>query len=68
MFDYESFFGNDKKGILFNSFENDLNPYERNFMDDYNNWEDSLEDIIKKKRMNSMRSSSLCKIMKKTST
>jgi hypothetical protein len=49
MFDYESFFGNDKKRVLFNSFENDLNPYERNFMDDYNNWEDSLEDIIKKK-------------------
>ena len=49
MFDYESFFGNDKRGILFNSFENDLNPYERNFMDDYNNWEDSLEDIIKQK-------------------
>ena len=49
MFDYESFFGNDKKRVLFNSFENDLNPYERNFMDDYNNWEDSLEAIIKKK-------------------
>ena len=42
MFYYESFFGNDKRGILLNSFENDLNPYERNFMDDYNNWEYSL--------------------------
>ena len=45
MFDYENFFNNDKKGMLLNSFENILNPFEMNFKDD----DDSLEALIWKK-------------------
>ena len=48
MFEFENFFSNVKKGIIFNPFENDLNPYEMNYKNDFYNFEDSLEDQILK--------------------